>query len=337
MSWIKENKFVAGLAGATVVVGGVVLFFGNSQGNAYEEKMQAYQDLKGQYAKLEKSKPYPNSANLEARENGIDKYETVIGEVRTALQAYYPGELPKPTPEEFNNTRAKMEQDLIAAFTKSKVVLPEGCHFGFEKYAEASAKSAATPKLNFQLGAVNWLMTKLAEAKPSGIISIVRTELPVESGKAATPEPPRRARPSRNRNQPAEPQEPTAYQLLPMELAFTGDEAAVRRFLKEMVNSKEYFYAIRSMRVRNEKQVAPNQKDVDFPDDGGAAAGDGAGNPFGGFPAEGEEEGAADDVAAVEGERILKQVLGNEKVHVHLCFDIVLIKENAAEAKPAGR
>ncbi|BDS05928.1 hypothetical protein NT6N_09680 [Oceaniferula spumae] len=349
MSWIQENKFVAGLIGVTAVVGGGILFFGSSQGGAYDEKMEKYEQLKGQYASLEKSKPYPNTANRRAREEGVAKYRNTIEDVRETLDSYRPEELTKLSPEQFNDERVKVTNSLRKAFEEAETTLPENCDFGFERYSSATAKSAATPELKYQLDATEWLLGQLAALKPAAILNINRTTLPVETGAVAPPPTTRKGRPNRN-NKAAQDDGEKPYQLMPMELSFTADESAVRDFLKEMVNSKEYYYAIRAVRVRNEKQTAPTEKDANFPAPVGAGPG-AAPDPFGGFPgleddttSEGEGEGAAtpDDGGAVvpapaaevkPGERILKQVLGSEKLHVHIVFDVVLLKPSAEKAE----
>ena len=345
MSWIQENKFVAGLGAATAVVGGVILFFGNSQGSAYDEKLAEYEDLRSKHTKLEKAKTYPNAGNLEKRKEGIKLYEKTIDEVRAYLVGYQKGKLPSPSPEEFSDTRVKMEKELRAAFEAVETTLPETCHFGFEKYQDVRAKATATARLNFQLGAMQWLLNELAEVKPQAILNIKRAELPVEAGQAA---PPTRAPRGRGGNRggnhskkPATDEKP--YQLLPVELSFTASEASARDFLKEMVNSKEYFFSIRAIRIRNEKQTPPTIKDADFPAGGGGGNGGGileGDDPFGGlsFPDADEEVAAdAEPVAPqpkpeANGERILKQVLGDEKLHVYISFDILLIKGEAANS-----
>ncbi|MBK1853621.1 Amuc_1100 family pilus-like protein [Verrucomicrobiaceae bacterium 5K15] len=350
MSWIQENKFVAGLIGVTAVVGGGILFFGNSQGNAYEEKMESFETLKGKYSTLEKSTPYPNAENRKAKEEAMATYHQAINEVRKGLNSYRPEKLETLSPEQFSDLRVDISKSLRAKFEEAGTTLPEETEFGFEKYAKSAIKSAATPKLNYQLGATQWLLSKLAETKPDALVNIVRTPLPIETGKPAAAPAPRgrnnragRANANRKGAQGAAPDGP--YQLMPMELTFTADEAAVRDFLKEMVGSDKYFFAIRSLRVRNEKQTAPSEADANFPAPAAAPA---AGDPFAGFPGlgdsantgEGDVAAGADDAgaapapAANSGEQILKQVLGDESLNVHIVFDIVLLKpvsEQAAE------
>jgi len=362
MSWIQENKFVAGLIGVTAVLGGGILYFGNSQGNAYNEKMEKYETLKGQYATLEKSKPYPNSANKKAKEEAMAAYRESISEVRKGLTAYRPEKLERMTPEQFSDLRVDASKKMRKMFEDIGTTLPEETQFGFEKYANSAVKSAATPKLNYQLEATQWLLTRLAEVKPSALVNIVRKPLPIETGKAAPAQnnaPVRKKGAKRKGGKNKGGARPVAasgpYELMSMELTFTAREDGVREFLKDMVSSEKYFFAIRSVRVRNEKQTPPTEKDANFP------AAPAVPDPFSGFPGLGDApEGdattddtatpaAGDGAAAVpepaapvapvagNGDRVLKQVLGDEKLDVHIVFDIVLLKSVKAAAPNSGK
>ncbi len=349
MSWIQENKFIAGLAGVTAVIGGAILYFGYSQGNAYEKKKAEYDALKDQHTRLEKSHPYPDETNLKKRRENIHQFAATIKEVKTMLERYQPGKLASPTPEQFSDAQVKMRDSLRNAFKKADTTLPEGCEFGFEKYAKVQASSSATAELNYQLGAIQWLLGKLAATKPDALLNVRRQELAIEKGAVAPPEPSRRTKRRGKKSNARRPKRGASpdvnpYTLMPVELAFTAKESAVREFFKEMANSKEYFYAIRSIRIRNEKQIPPAVKDAGFPEGGGAGNGGaaaGADEPFGGSAVpddggaapEGEgEEGVPASKPAADGSRILKQVLGSEKLHVYISFDIVLLKGKKSQA-----
>lgn len=352
MSWIQENKFVAGLVGVTVVVGGAILFYGSSQGSAYDQKMLEYEDLKSKHTSLEKAKPYPDAGNLKKRQDGIKQYTDVIDGVRNALIRYQPGKLDSLTPEQFSDAQVKMEKELRAVFEAAGTTLPNDCNFGFEKYANVQAKAGATAQLNYQLGAMQWLLGKLAEVKPQELANIKRAELPVEVDRVA-PAPPRRGGRAGGKGRAQTSKQAVVsgkpYQLMPVELAFTTSEASLRDFLKALVNSEKYFFSIRAVRLRNERQTPPTIKDANFPDGGGGGGGGAAkpvgADPFGGivFPEddapEGDEggDGEAPEPApapapVADGGRILKQVLGSEKLHVYISFDILLIKGRKADA-----
>lgn len=342
MEWIKENKFLSGLLGITIFLAGGIFYFGYTEGVAFDEKMAEYGDQEGKYITLVNAKPYPDPQNLEARQGNIKKYEEVIAEMRKKLVGYQPGKLPQLTPGEFSDVQLNMQNELRKAFGKAGTTLPEKCGFGFEKYASIQAKAETTAMLNYQLGAMQWLLGKLAETKPEALINIRREDPDIKKmlDPVAGAQPPGR-RGRRPAKKDVNPAEQNIFMAMPIELAFTASESSVRDFLKEMANSKEYFYAIRAIRIRNEKQNAPTQKDASFKaassSDSREAIPAGQDNPFGDFALPGEVAEESEDDANVSaaanapeplstGEHILKQVLGSEKINIHISFDILLIK-----------
>lgn len=335
MSWIKENKFVATLAGVTAVISGGILFFGISQSSLYEEKLGTYEEVKSSLLKVSKAKPYPDEQGLTAREEGIAEYKALINSVDEGLQSYKPAELKALTPEGFSDARVAMEKELRAAFTESKTELPGRCSFGFERYAKVQANAAATKKLNYQLMAVKSLMLDLAAQKPSKLTNIKRYNLPVED---VAKKPAARSGRNSGRESKSKGESSEVYQLLPMELGFVGTEASVRQFLKNMVNSKEYFYTINVLRIQNEKQRSVGEQDVSFPTAKKASAATaGFADFFNDDDSEGEDKPASEaegaEMASEPGAKILNQVLGNELLHVYLNFDVVLMRERASNRK----
>ena len=353
MDWIQENKFVSGLLAATILFAGGIFYHGYSEGDDFKDNMAQYGELRSRYDTLISAKPYPNQENLKAREEIIEEYEAVIEEVRNAFYEYKADKLPKPTPGEFSDMRIKMQGDLRKAFNQTETSLPDNCGFGFEKYAKIQPAPYATSKLSYQLGAIQWLLEKLAENEPKAIINIRRELLDVELGPPPAPSTQKNAQ---RGNLAANPEDEKIFEVMPVELAFTASEASMRNFLKEMANSKEYLYAIRSLRIRNEKQNAPSPKDAAFQDkkpnnkEAGFFAPE-ENDIFGGFPLPDADSEEGDNTDAIDIERgdkqiapvaapmsndehILKQVMGDEKINIHINFDILLIKgEKATEKK----
>ncbi len=350
MDWIQENKFVSGLLAATILFAGGIFYHGYSEGDAFKANMAQYGELRSRYDTLISAKPYPNEQNLKVREQVIQDYEAVIEEVRNAFYEYKADKLPKPTPGEFSDARIKMQSELRKAFNKAETSLPDDCGFGFEKYAKIQAAPYATAKLNYQLGAIQWLLEKLAENEPKAIINIRRELLDVEKGPPPAPSTKKNAR---RGNRAANPEDEVIFEVMPAELAFTASEASMRNFLKEMANSKEYLYAIRSLRIRNEKQNAPSAKDAAFQnkkpanDDTGFFAPE-ENDVFGGFAlpdVDSEEGNNAGDIERGDAqigprtepmsndEHIIKQVMGDEKINIHINFDILLIKGQKSTEK----
>ena len=111
MDWIKENKFISGLLGITILLAGVICYFGYAEGGAFDEKMSEYSGKKGSYTTLVNAKPYPDAQNLQARQDNINEYEGLIADVRKALAGYQPGKLPQLDPGEFSDVRLKMQNE----------------------------------------------------------------------------------------------------------------------------------------------------------------------------------------------------------------------------------
>lgn len=356
MDWIRENKFVSGLLGVTLLFVGGIFYYGYSEGDEYQANMSQFTELKDMHRSLVTSKPYPNAANQKAREQAIEQYENAIDEVRDAFFEYQPEQLPKLTPGEFTDAMIKMQGDLRMAYDQAGTTLPDKFGFGFETYAKVQAAPYATPKLNYQLGAIQWLLQKLAENKPKSLINVRRELIDIERGLPVSPG----AKGRRGGSQAANPEDLELFESMPMEITFTASESSVRNFLREMANSKQYLYAIRALRIRNEKQNAPSAKDADFPaiQERGIDAQAGpfeADNVFGdvGFVIP-DDDGANQEPSPIElqpeplaqpqsnDDYIIKQVLGDENLNVHIRFDILLFKakreaENKDDAaSPAG-
>ena len=88
MDWIQENKFVSGLLAATILFAGGIFYHGYSEGDEFKANMSQYGELRTRYNTLVSAKPYPNQQNLAAREQVIQEYEAVIGELGNAFYEY---------------------------------------------------------------------------------------------------------------------------------------------------------------------------------------------------------------------------------------------------------
>ena len=341
MEWIKENKFVSGLLALTLLFVGGIFYHGYSEKGDYEQNMAQFTQLKTKHRTLVTAKPYPDAENLKAREQAIQQYEEAIEVVRNSFLEYLPDDTPAPTPGEFSDAKIKMQSELRSQFNKAGTNIPEKFGFGFENYADRQAPPYATSKLSYELGAIQWLLEKLAETEPKALINIRRELISVEKG------PPRvlsKKEKMKMRNKKPKPEDLKVFEEMPVELAFKASESAVRDFLQEMANSKKYLYAIRALRIRSEKQNAPSSSDANFETERaqineGIAAAPGQADPFGGgFVFPGDEDAELIEADPTEpqlaqrvdpssiDERTIKQVLGDENVDVHISFDILLMK-----------
>lgn len=355
--WIKENKFEAALLGIVILAAIGAFVVGGKKGGEYQLQKDLYADNARKKATLESKNPYPNEPNVEAYENEVAEYRSVIDKLQEEFLAFRPKDFANVTPAAFTQQLNAAKQQLRDLYQAEGIEFPENeWQLGFSQYTDSPPRDDATAYLKYELEALEWLFTTLAESSPSALLNVYRAELPVEKGQpmegGEEDSGGRRSRPRRIGTEETPP-----YYELPVELTFKAPEPAVREFLSELVSNDQYFFVIRSLRIQNEKRdSAPEKDDVEFD---AAPAGGGGGNdafdnafenelipadPAPGDPAPGEFPPLDGDLPPLDqpalpglepsGERILGQVLGSEELFVFLELELLLFKPAEAVAMP---
>jgi hypothetical protein len=325
MNWIKQNPFLAGLAGATLVGAIVLVAVGMAGSGRYAENLETFQASSQEVSGFERKPLYPDPALRDAKKKLLVDYAANIAQLQESFSPYRVDELTPIPPPEFATRLVEARNAIEQAFQATGATLPEGFYVGFEKYSAGEvARESSTPILGYQLGAISELLLMLANSGPSELRNLHRPPVPEETGGAF----------EREDNQIA--------RELPLEIVFRANEDATRKFFTALAGSKKYFYVIRTLRISSEKSTPPLAADAKFeaPKDAPAVAPNA--DPFGGFVFPGEEAPAEDSSegestpaaenpapasgrAIVEGDtsRILGQVLGTEEVFVFLRLDIL--------------
>lgn len=328
MNWIKEHTFAVSLGAITLVVAVVLWILGSSASNRYDAAKKEFDASLSEAARFETLEPYPTAENLESKESAVEQYRKEVADLRIEFKAYTPEKLESISVQAFSDAVKRATDESRAAFGED-VVVPPGYYSGFEVYRNNLPAGNATSLLNYQLKAIHSMMLKLAESGVSSLINVHRPRLPEEDGKEAKLEQGQIAR------------------SMPIEVVFEGRESAVRAFLNTLVNDKEYYLVLRSLRIRNKKLLPPRTSDAKFDRPvnapGGAAAGGNAGTDFNALfggaqnpvPIEGGETEAAPVPApavapppsSIDSSRILQQVLGEEELQVFARVDLILFLE----------
>ncbi len=343
MSWIQENRFVAGLGGITAVaaIGLItVIVMGNS---GYEKAKADYDTVTGEIDGMTDGRLYPNEDNLHDKTKAVREYKESVGKLTDAFKQFQTPQPPNIEPSDFATELGKAREAAAKAITDAKGEVPGEFFDGFETYKETAVKKEATGILTYELGGVSQLFSNLAASGPVKVLNIHRPKLEEEDGKTFD----------------------AAGKLLrplPFEISFSCREDAFRKFLSSLDDSKKYYYVIRSMRVSNERQKAPTSADAGFKAEEAAPASGGESSPFapsaggGGFvlppedgaaapaPAPAAPAAAPAAPAAGSDEKILSPVLGDEKINVFLRLDIIQFlpepagpaAKKAAPANPAN-
>ena len=313
MSWIKDNKFLVGLGGGTLV-GAILLYFVGSQGAArYAAAKEKFDTAAGEASGYERLALYPRIENKDSKSKALSDYKQSVESIQGVFAPYRPKEITNISSQEFTNRLLDANSVTRKAFEESGTSVPEPYFVGFERYKDSLAPANTTGVLDYELASIKKLMLALAKVKPTELKNLHRPSLPEENGQTFTP--------------PAD----GVARSFPLEITFTGSEKSAREFLSAIVKPDDQYLVIRSLRITNMKKDPPKKEDAKFdkPAESKPAAG-GADAFGGGFVLPGEEappaaapEAAPAAPVKADSSRILAQVLGTEQVSVFIRLDLL--------------
>ncbi len=341
MSWIQENKFTAALAGVTAVGSIALISLAMGKGDDIAADTSKLKKSLKNEASIQSVQPFPNKENSRIKRENVDLYEKGAKNLQHQFAAYRPKaeEVEDFASDKFSAIVSSYRNRLNEKFKENGVELPEQCVYGFEAYASKFPRSEATGELSYQIKAMEWLLGELASNEPEALLNIVRAKFDLESAPVSV---------GRGQQVEADEKEPVYY-VMPLELTFRSDEKGLSNFLAEIANTEKYPFVIRSLRMQNERMTPPTVGDAQFAP---AAPAAGADDAFG-FGADfiieddGAEPAGGDEAVVVEAAnapvvaevpmvgsdsddaRLLKPVLGSEKVNVFLKLDLILLNQSA--------
>lgn len=340
-SWIKENKasIIAGGIGVVLVAG--IAAVGISKNSEAEILQQKIRSAEGSIQSMARDAMPPTEEVLKQSLEILKDYKESMSSIE-ALYAPFRKNcvLENIDAQSFQNDLKKMTADWKnACAAKNIIVTPEAQYMGFNAYMASAPPSTAAPMLNFERLGMNYFLTKLAESGVSKFMRVYRAPLAIEAVGADTKaksnaRPEVSARPRGGKKASSE-----LWQPLTFEVAFMGDRQSVATFLNDITTNDQYLFTISALRVKNEIQTPPS---YEKPKTASAAAsavkpsspgislagGVGTGEVKRDVrPADSNEE---DD--APKSVEILRQVLGNEKVNVHLVVSLIYFPEQPETA-----
>lgn len=333
MNWIKSNSFVAGLAGITALICGILFFLSSKWGTRYDEAKVSFDQSHELVATSEKLALYPDDALSAAKRKALVDYRQSIEDLRNLFEPYRTGKTINVSPQVFTDRLKSAHQEVAAAFEKADCVLPENFFLGFEEYSNQLARSESTGTLLLQLDGIKHALMGLAEARPNELLKVYREAVAEENGDSYQPAPNDIAR------------------YFPVEIAFRGSESSVRDFLNSLGSKESHYYIVRCLKIQNELDTPPRVADAKF--EATAATEREAAAPARSIAAVFETEVAEEQpappaapgapvpaetvpggpagekalpeaapVAVVDSSRILAQVLGSEDLIVFVRFDL---------------
>ncbi|MFN0128760.1 MAG: Amuc_1100 family pilus-like protein [Verrucomicrobiales bacterium] len=308
MDSLKQNKFLSTYL-AVVVLGALGLgFLLYSSLKANKAAAEAHQSERNAVTALQQKPLFPSQENLKKRQEQVQGLGASVNELQLALRAAQPALDTEASSDKFQSALTDTLSALKNQAELTKLNSRAGPDFdlGFGKYLANLPPRQAVPDLLFQLGALDAIVRTMLTDRVASIDDIVRSELDVESARpdaaadAKTPA----GRAAAKKPAAAGPAPALAEELVlkryPMQVRFTGSPRSVQEVLNHLAASKDYFYAIRSLRIENERKAGP---------------------PKGTLGETSEESKKDSDV-----------VLGGEKVSVWLAVDLIRFLEPTAAA-----
>jgi len=332
---LKENKFLIGLGSITAVAAGGLIFWGLGSGSSLEEIEGEIASKKSTLQRMERLDPYPTVESAKEKAASLSSVLTKAREVRAKMLEFRPEAMDDIPASEFSD-KLKASVAKVRSLYPESDGLPKGFNLGFMTYANFPAPKDATGELAYQLEAMEYLFTQLAEAGGKEVLNLHRPKIPMEEGNdwdGNSSGSKRRRKPTRGGNLPS-----VAHRM-PVELTFRASESVIRDFLTRIGNSDQYFFQTRLGRVKNPTPIPSGEKGgsaeksgggteivVEESNDGIVVEGDGEIEVEGDAPV--EETPVELPEKPVKSEQILLKVSGNESLDVFLRLDLLLFTED---------
>jgi hypothetical protein len=238
MSWIRENKFLAGFIavmalGAIGLGAALIILVGTYNGTHNTFTMR-----KGQLNALQNRQPYPNADNLKSYEQQQDQLATVINGLEQKLAAVQFPLDPTMTPAKFQARLQETVNEELAKAQASGVQLPDKFALGFDRYLGQPPNKEAAAPLDRELSALKFIFDELLDGKGVQSIgggqagsSVAREPLPEENGGKS----------------------PTDLVVKsPVQISFTADPLKFRKILNDLIETNKQFYIVRLLQVHNQ-------------------------------------------------------------------------------------
>ncbi|MFM8809890.1 MAG: hypothetical protein ACKOJB_13490, partial [Chthoniobacterales bacterium] len=247
-SWFKKNPFLAVVlvVAALVLVAGIYLL--TAEAGRLGEEQSLFDQKKSQLQQLQRNKPLPNQANVQATRKEVEEAASLLRDLAKEL-AVAPV---TSTPQAFQDELA----GLVKAFTEKaaakKVALPDNFYLGFEQYETQLPPADIVSRLSLQLRSINAVANVLLDSQVKSLTAIVRSPVNDEAiiGKEA--------------EEPAEAREDNSVsdapklELVPFDIAFSADQSALRTAFNRVADLKPPVF-IRLVAIENSSTLPPSK------------------------------------------------------------------------------
>ncbi len=316
MDWIKQNPFIAGLAGVTLVIAGVLIFLIMQAGGALQEAESEYATQKNNHDGLVTARIYPSRDSVEALEAQQDEVRERLRELREAFSSKQVA--PEPlSPADLVSLIVDSVNATYSLAAERGVNMParEEFFLGFNRYEESPPRLEAVDELSVLLQVIKSVAELLMEEQIDELISISRVELAVENGAPEEEEEEPQGRRGRGRRAPVVEKMPEQLERWTFIVRFKSTQEALQRVINSL-QAMDQLLVTQLIAVTNESKEGPLREqtesgEVRFGEDG--------------LPLPPEEEDAE------EGEPSVRVVLGREKVESALRIQLIRLAQSEEE------
>ena len=240
---MRGNQFyiVFGIVVA-VLLGGAGFYYFQGHG-AFVDAGGDFKTRRTNLLRLKKSAPYPNEENLERIEKEVSAYEGEINGLFKILERFQqPLNTTLDSTEFLTNLKAKFGAFKALAKKKGmKIGKEDEFYMAMDAYRANLPNSEAVPLLDYQLGAIDYLLNMLIEEGATELIGVQRELLPVEM-------------PGDSAKGGGAAGSSVVASKYPVSLTFEAKHPAFVKLVNRITNDNKYFFILRALRVDNSEK-----------------------------------------------------------------------------------
>ncbi|MDF2377307.1 MAG: Amuc_1100 family pilus-like protein [Verrucomicrobiales bacterium] len=224
---------------AALVIGGSGFYAFSGYGK-YSDALQNWDDKVGTIESLERRVPYPNKANSEALGEKVAQYEQSVEELFKSLDTFQSPLDTTLTGPEFQRKVKDRVQEFRKYAEDGGLVITDASDFqmGFDAYSNSIPPQDLVAVLDYELGAIDYLLRSLVDVGSSSLVSFERDLIPGEAGAPNG-------------------HESSVVHKYPVRLRFSGQHDSFQALINKLANDTAFFYVVRVLKVRNEVTEGP--------------------------------------------------------------------------------
>ena len=254
MSWITQNKFLAGF-GAVMLAGvGTLGYLTYDASNVYDTARSEYESAVAELHRLEGLAPFPNDEHLKTFIAQKDELKARIGVLQMSLAATQL-KADSISPTAFQDKLKEAVARVSGKIAEAKVKLPEKFYLGFAEYQSEPPKDAVAPFAFRELRSIELLMNMLIDAKEVSLNELTRSALKGERDAKAAVKVEEKTN-AKDKGGDGEGKMKLVHKDS-ITLKFVTSQDRFNKILNQIVSCKEQFFIPRVVTVLNEKQEPP--------------------------------------------------------------------------------